>query len=178
MREKLCPPSPGTVRGGKQQILRRERGGGRRDLGGFPLSGGILHPSPLFPRCPRRKKKKKSPPDPRGLPGRARHPSGLQLLRAPGSLSLPFPSPREAAPARPGPSPPLRPLPRPRVGKHKGGGTGAVPGGARRAAPRGPRSPTIVPSQVPRSRLQLGFARRSPDVIRKSNEIVFSNSKN
>lgn len=168
VREKLCvSPLPG-------------HGAGREttDPGdGFPLSGGILLPSPLFPRSPRnsggKKKKNKSPPHAPGLPGRVRHPE-----RPPASLRAPSPSLPGKEP-RPGPAPPL--LPRPREGKHKGAGTGAGRGGGggvAHAPHAAPGSPTIVPSQVPRWRLQLGFARRSHDVIRKSNEIMFSNSKN
>lgn len=156
MREKLCPPSPATVRGGKQQILRRERGGGRRDLGGFPLSGGILHPSPLFPRSLRRKKKKKITP---------RYPELVRPSPAPEwppasagsrlpSLSLPFPPPREAAPARPGPSPPLRPQ---RRESTKEGGPVRCRGG-RAGGPTRPHAARAPPLLSPRRFRGRGYS--------------------
>lgn len=114
----------------------------------------------------------KSPTCPRGLSSRCRHPSGLHsFCRLPLPPSFPFPPsplfPRKQS--RPFP-PPLHP----REGKHKGAGSGGLPGGSHTP----PGSPTIVPSQVPLWRLQLGFPWQSHDVIRKSNEIMFSNSKN
>lgn len=165
MREKLCPPPRARCGEGKNRYC----GAGRWDLGRISFIGRNPASLPIHPSF-HNKFKKKSSPEPWGLPGRAKPPRGLLLLRAP--FTVPFPPHREAAPARRGPSPP--PLPRPPEGKHKGGGTGAGPGGPGgrpQAAPRTPRCSTIVPSQVPRSRLQLGFARRSHDVIRKSNHV-------
>lgn len=168
--QKFCVPYPPHSwarcgHGNNRSCMERRREKGRRRLGGgnFVYQEESRIPPSSSPPIPK-KKYNKSLPYPRGT-------SGLKLLRA--ASSCPFPPPREAAPGRPSPSPPLRPLPRPREGKHKGARSGAGPG-----AHAPPGSPTIVPSQVPRPRLQLGFARRSHDVIRKSNEIMFSNSKN
>lgn len=82
---------------------------------------------------------------------------------------LSFPSSRGSSPGptQPSPSRPPLPLPRRDSTKERGG-----------PAPRHPRAPHYCPRAGPRARLQLGFARRSHDVIRKSNEIMFSNSKN
>lgn len=129
--QKFCVPHPpflGTVWAGKQQILHgKEEGEGRKETWEGDISFIKKNPAslPALPLIPK-KKYNKSLTHPRGT-------SGLKLLRAPSSC--PFPPPREAAPARPSPSPPLRPLPRPREGKHKGARSGA--------GPRGPRTPGL-----------------------------------
>lgn len=166
MREKLCPPPRARCVGEKTDIVGRGDG----IWGGFPLSGGILQSLPIHPSFHNKLKKKIIP---RAL-GLAR-PSQTPAWPPASAGSL-----HRALPSSPGSSPgPARPFPAaapaPAGGKaQRRGGTGAGPGGPGgrpQAAPRTPRCSTIVPSQVPRSRLQLGFARRSHDVIRKSNHV-------
>lgn len=124
-----CPPSLGTVRGGKQQT--RGMDFLYREESCFPPRSSPV-PQEIVGK---KKKKKKSPPHAPGLPGRVRHPE-----RPPASLRAPSPSLPGKEP-RPGPAPPL--LPRPREGKHKGAGTGAGRGGGGGGGPRTPRGPGL-----------------------------------
>lgn len=161
----LSPPP----QAGRQQTPRQEGGwgGGTGFWGWISFIGRNPASLPVLPPFPKKKKAiNKSPPPPRGLAQPSTAPR-----RPPASVGSVLP-PREEAPARPFPA--AAPAPTQRQGE---GDTLGVWGGP--TQPHEPRAPPLLSPRRSRPwRLQLGFARWSHDVIRKSNETVFSNSKN